>query len=247
VIAEIAHIRSEQPDGPRHDPTYDGDVNGSENLLLLCGRHHRPVDRHEAAYSIAELESWKIVQRELAGRGTPLTEADIRSYSRLSADEKKLMMDIARQADQVITACRVAQSAVDALREAQELKRQELSLRSGPIYEMHEDGTRTLINDRMQLPYVEQREWAARERSAVAAEHPRIRQALSGLSGEVSVLRMMSAPLGGYAQQVEDAASRLLQVVGGSVEVRRAADAVEVLVSKLWSVAHGEDGAVVSG
>lgn len=247
MIAEIAHIRSERPDGPRHDPTYAGDVNEPENLLLLCGRHHRPVDRHEAVYSIAELESWKAVQQDAAGRGTPLTEADIRSYSRLSADEKKIMMDIARYADQVITACRVAQSAVDALREAQESKRQDLAWRSGPVYEAHDNGTRVLINDRMQLPYVERQEWTRKERSAIAAEHPRIRQALSDLSGEVSVLRMMSAPLGGFAQQVEDAASRVLYAVGNSVETRQAADTVETLVSELWSVAHGEDGAATSG
>jgi hypothetical protein len=30
AIAEIAHIRSESPNGPRHDPDYDGDINGPE-------------------------------------------------------------------------------------------------------------------------------------------------------------------------------------------------------------------------
>jgi hypothetical protein len=59
VIAEIAHIRSESVEGPRHDATWVGDINGSENLLLLCGTHHKPVDWHESIYSVDELERWK--------------------------------------------------------------------------------------------------------------------------------------------------------------------------------------------
>ena len=204
VVAEIAHIRSEQPDGPRHDPDYAGDINGPENLLLLCGKHHRPVDRHEVVYSVVEMEGWKAAQRAAAGAGTPLTEGDVRSYARLSTDEQKIIMDVARIADRVITACRVAQGAIDALREAQEEKRHSSAWKRGPVYEVHDDGTRVLLNDRMQLPYVEQQEWAAKEHTAVEAEHPRIRQALSDLSGEVSVLRMMSAPLGRHAQQLQD-------------------------------------------
>jgi hypothetical protein len=56
AVAEIAHIRSETPGGPRHDSGYAGEVNGSDNLLLLCGKHHRAVDRHESLYSVAELQ-----------------------------------------------------------------------------------------------------------------------------------------------------------------------------------------------
>ena len=37
TVAEIAHIRSASPGGPRHDPSYNGDLDGPENLLLLCG------------------------------------------------------------------------------------------------------------------------------------------------------------------------------------------------------------------
>jgi hypothetical protein len=243
VIAEIAHIRSEQPDGPRHDPDYTGDVNGPENLLLLCGKHHRPVDRHEAVYTVAELEGWKAAQRASAGTGTPLTETDVRSYARLSADEQKIIMDIARYADRVITACRVAQGAIDALREAQEAKRRSWAWSRGPVYEEHDDGTRVLINDRMQLSYVEQQEWAAKEQAALKAEHPLIRQALSDLSGEVSVLRMMSAPLGRHAEQVLDASARILGAIGDSEAVGRLIGDLEVLISKLWRVANGEEDA----
>ncbi|MEV5881256.1 HNH endonuclease [Streptomyces sp. NPDC052020] len=68
VAAEIAHIRSEKQKGPRHDPAYEGDINGFENLLLLCATHHKPVDRHESLYTVTELEEWKALQVAQAGQ-----------------------------------------------------------------------------------------------------------------------------------------------------------------------------------
>ncbi|MFC9250001.1 HNH endonuclease signature motif containing protein [Amycolatopsis thailandensis] len=60
VVAEIAHIRSEKPDGPRYDPAYPALlINEEENLLLLCGKHHKPVDDHESVYPTDELLDWK--------------------------------------------------------------------------------------------------------------------------------------------------------------------------------------------
>ncbi|MEV7345502.1 hypothetical protein [Streptomyces sp. NPDC093544] len=58
--AQIAHIRSEKANGPRHDVNYpSSSINAFENLLLLCGEHHPPVDRHESSYSVEELLDWK--------------------------------------------------------------------------------------------------------------------------------------------------------------------------------------------
>ncbi len=51
ATAEIAHIQLESPDGPRYDAEYTDDVGGPDNLLLLCGKHHKPVDRHESSYT----------------------------------------------------------------------------------------------------------------------------------------------------------------------------------------------------
>ncbi|WP_432877413.1 hypothetical protein ACQPYH_28675 [Kribbella sp. CA-245084] len=60
VSADIAHIRSESEDGPRYDPDYPEPlIDTEENLLLLCGLHHRPVDHHESVYPIEELLEWK--------------------------------------------------------------------------------------------------------------------------------------------------------------------------------------------
>ncbi|WP_432855263.1 hypothetical protein ACQPXB_21955 [Amycolatopsis sp. CA-161197] len=75
VVAQIAHIRSEKPDGPRHEPTYaDELINEEENLLLLCGKHHKPVDDHESVYPVAELLSWK---REQTAAGGDLSEHQV--------------------------------------------------------------------------------------------------------------------------------------------------------------------------
>jgi len=241
VVAEIAHIRSEQPGGPRHDLTYPGDVDGPANLLLLCGKHHRPVDRHEALYTIEELESWKAAQRALAGGGTAVTDSQVRSYARLSADEQKIIMDVARLADQVVTACRTAQGAVDALREMQERSRVKVAWTGGPVYELDEDGRSSgPINNRIQLSHVEQMQWEAKEQAALEAEHPRIRQALSDLSGEVSVLKMISASLGTQATQVLDAATRVLFAVGDPAALELVVSELDSSTSQLWRAANGE-------
>ncbi|MFE2711936.1 HNH endonuclease signature motif containing protein [Streptomyces mirabilis] len=69
VVAQVAHIRSEKLNGPRHDTDYDEALlNSFENLLLLCGKHHPPVDQHESVYSVEELEDWKAAQTAQTGR-----------------------------------------------------------------------------------------------------------------------------------------------------------------------------------
>ncbi|NMM91901.1 hypothetical protein B2J88_47805 [Rhodococcus sp. SRB_17] len=48
-IGEQAHIRSARPSGPRHDPTFGGDIDGYDNLVLLCPTHHTRVDANGGA------------------------------------------------------------------------------------------------------------------------------------------------------------------------------------------------------
>jgi hypothetical protein len=74
VIAEIAHIRSEKPDGPRYDPGYpESLIDQEENLLLLCAKHHKPVDDHDSVYPTEELLEWK---RKQVADGTPRELSD---------------------------------------------------------------------------------------------------------------------------------------------------------------------------
>lgn len=78
VAVQIAHIRSAEPGGPRHDPDYDqAKLNTDENLLLLCnGPHHYHVDQHDDAYTVEELLEWKNKQASQGG-GYEVTESEI--------------------------------------------------------------------------------------------------------------------------------------------------------------------------
>ncbi|MBV6728576.1 HNH endonuclease [Nocardioides daeguensis] len=79
-VAEIAHIRSASPDGPRHDPDFPGDqLNREGNLLLLCGTHHRAVDQAHAVFPVEELLEWKQAQVAQAG-GSAISDAEIVAY-----------------------------------------------------------------------------------------------------------------------------------------------------------------------
>ncbi|MGH4012097.1 MAG: hypothetical protein ACRDTH_28725 [Pseudonocardiaceae bacterium] len=91
VTAQISHIRSEKKNGPRYDKEYREDPNGFENLLLLCGTHHPPVDRHESEYLVDELLSWKAEQVKQADN--PLGGADISAIQRIVNEEKPIASD----------------------------------------------------------------------------------------------------------------------------------------------------------
>jgi hypothetical protein len=247
VVAEIAHIRSEKPGGPRFDATYTDDIDGPANLLLLCGKHHRPIDRHEVVYTIAELEAWKLAQRASAGPGTPITESDARAYARLTSEEQKILMDIARLTNRVTRACQAAQTGMDAIRDENEQVRRRSAYQLGLVYEEHEDGTKVLINDRLPLPWVEQREWDAKAAAARDQELPRVRQALDELAAEVSVLRMISGPLANDAGVVCLVAERVAQAVGERQALDGAVALLDASVARLWRVATGELDEASSG
>jgi hypothetical protein len=66
VVAEIAHIRSEKPNGPRYDPSYD-EPNGFDNLLLACAKHHKLIDDYPADHPVSLLEGWKADQTTQIG------------------------------------------------------------------------------------------------------------------------------------------------------------------------------------
>ena len=85
--------------------TFNGDIDGPENPLLLCGKHHRPVDRHESVYLVDELLEWKAQQRANAGTGTPLSDTEAKFFTRLSQEERTALASIARVAQRVIDTC----------------------------------------------------------------------------------------------------------------------------------------------
>lgn len=242
AIAEIAHIRSESPDGPRHDPGYTGDVNGPENLLLLCGKHHRPVDRHESIYTVEELLTWKVAQQATAGAGTPLSDADLRSYQRLGDEERQSLRDIARLAQRVVSVCGSVQDEVDALRAAAEQERRKRAASFGPMWAVDEDGNQSPIDTlgTLQLSMVERREWQAKEQTVWEAKRPRVQEALGALEEEVAVLRMFDAALAPAGDEVTLSAAVVARQVGDGAALRQATQALNTRVSHLWRLANGE-------
>jgi len=90
--AQIAHIRSEKTNGPRYDASYpDNKINDFENLLLLCGEHHPPVDRHESSYSVEELIEWKDRQARQGER--QVADAELAAIERILNRETPITSD----------------------------------------------------------------------------------------------------------------------------------------------------------
>jgi hypothetical protein len=240
AVAEVAHIRSETPGGPRYDVAYTGDVNGPENLLLLCGKHHRPVDRHESSYSVSELETWKAKQRASAGAGTALTESDLRSYARLTPEERQILMAIARLAQRVSGACAYAQQQIDAVRHENERARLAAAAQFGPMWEV-DQGNRTLMGtDGFSLAPVEQREWDTKVRAIWDSQRPRAEQAQTALDEEIAVLRMLSGSLAAAADRVSLAAAAVTKHVGDATGLDGSIRVLQASVARLWQLANGD-------
>ncbi len=59
VLGEIAHIRGRRPGSARYEASYP-QVNGYENLILLCPNHHTVIDRLDPeSYTVVVLEEMK--------------------------------------------------------------------------------------------------------------------------------------------------------------------------------------------
>tara|TARA_R110002049_G_scaffold300015_1_gene490553 strand:+ start:6140 stop:7414 length:1275 start_codon:yes stop_codon:yes gene_type:complete len=56
ILGEMAHIVGQGGDGPRHDKTIPGgEIDGYENLIVLCSEHHTIIDRQENTYTVDRL------------------------------------------------------------------------------------------------------------------------------------------------------------------------------------------------
>lgn len=56
VLGEVAHIVGQGDDGPRRGhPIPGGDIDGYENLVILCSEHHTIVDRQVNQYTVDRL------------------------------------------------------------------------------------------------------------------------------------------------------------------------------------------------
>ena len=60
VVGEVCHIKAQNTGGPRFDPQQSDEARHSfENLILLCGVHHRVVDDQPATYTVDLLAEMK--------------------------------------------------------------------------------------------------------------------------------------------------------------------------------------------
>ncbi len=60
VSGEICHIAAANKAGPRYDPTQTAQQrNGVDNLIMLCGRHHKVIDSDTATYTVEKLRLMK--------------------------------------------------------------------------------------------------------------------------------------------------------------------------------------------
>jgi hypothetical protein len=58
IIGEMAHIIAKKPDGPRGIAI--GGEDTYNNLILLCPKHHREIDKaRECVFTIEEINRWK--------------------------------------------------------------------------------------------------------------------------------------------------------------------------------------------
>ncbi|WP_137139935.1 HNH endonuclease [Azospirillum brasilense] len=57
---EMAHIVAEKPTGPRGCANFVGDINGYDNLILLCVDHHTLIDQDTNTYTVAFLKNLKL-------------------------------------------------------------------------------------------------------------------------------------------------------------------------------------------
>ncbi|MCW2904672.1 MAG: hypothetical protein JWO67_6937 [Streptosporangiaceae bacterium] len=244
AVAEIAHIRSETPGGPRHDPAYVDEINGSDNLLLLCGKHHRAVDRHESLYSVAELEGWKAQQRESGGTGVTaqLSDSDLRAYQGLSNEEREALAKVARLAQRVIATCEAGYQAAEQVRRDAEQAQLASAANFGPIYMVDEAGNQTPINPRdISLPVVEQRKWEAQEREVAESHRLQALVAKQALDEELAVLRMFAPDLTRRCDYVSRTSATVPKYIGQYEPVlSQTITDLRTAIAQLWRAANGE-------
>jgi len=69
-VGELAHIKGDKPGTARYDSSQnDSERNSADNLILLCGTHHKIIDDQEDKYPVEKLieikenhEQWVISQ-----------------------------------------------------------------------------------------------------------------------------------------------------------------------------------------
>jgi hypothetical protein len=81
VLVEICHIQGENPGAARFDASQtDEERQAFENLILLCGIHHKVIDDDQESYTVERLRQIK-TQQEAKLASSPATADDRPSRS----------------------------------------------------------------------------------------------------------------------------------------------------------------------
>jgi hypothetical protein len=241
AVADIAHIRSSTPAGPRFDANFPGDTDDPDNLLLLCGKHHRPVDRHEAAYPVSEMLEWKRAQRAGAGSGTELSQADLRNYTRLSEEERRALAEIARLAQRVGAACTRVADGYGAISDERE---QAISVRIREVGEYGENERGELVRpprEHWKLSGDQELAFSQAMRRAWNDGWPKLDAASQALIEELAVLRMSASDLSEPIAAVEFEADGAIAMLRNRQDPDDAVGRISNAVASLWRAANGLD------
>jgi hypothetical protein len=78
VFGEVAHIVAQSPGGPRAG--YIAEVDGYDNLILLCSIHHKQIDDQPEHFTVERLrsikldhEAWVRAPGEVSAEAVPLS------------------------------------------------------------------------------------------------------------------------------------------------------------------------------
>jgi hypothetical protein len=84
VNAEVAHIKGDRPGSARYDPDQSkADRQGYENLMLLCPKHHKEIDRlRPDAYPVEVLQAMRTKHLEHAGAEDWAAEVQFVAFAR---------------------------------------------------------------------------------------------------------------------------------------------------------------------
>src|SRR5262249_52454640 len=77
LVGEIAHIVAHSGEGPRSEvQPPGGQIDGGANLLLLCGAHHKQVDRQPKRWTVEQLVGVKEIHERWVRESLSMQEAD---------------------------------------------------------------------------------------------------------------------------------------------------------------------------
>jgi hypothetical protein len=204
-------------------------------------KHHRAVDRHERAYSVAELENWKQAQRANAGDGTKLSDADLRAYRTLTAEEDRALADVARLAPRVVAECQAGRDAVTQVRSDADAAQIASTEGFGPVLVTDERGRRRPLEAReIGLQGVELQKWRNKEREVANAHRQRGGAAGRSLDEELAVLLMYAPELSratGYLSRTAATAPRYIE--HSQPILVQAIEALKGAIAQLWRAATG--------